>query len=407
MKRYATILLLSLLINLIPTLAAAEAPPARLVVDGIELKTEVPPTIINNRMMVPFRAIAEAMGVEVTWMAETQTIRANGQGKSLTLVLGETTAMVNGLAHEMDVAPQLVQNRTMVPARIFAESFGATVHWDGASMTANVWSAVRPMQTLAFYGLGSYEWRYYIPRFADVAFTWSMVDETGQLTLTEQPYYWPDGADEVLALARDARTDRFLTVISGDADDRVTNLVLDPEARERLAGQIVTVLSEQRLEGAVIDLEGLGFGREGAELESVREGYVALLRAVANRLHPLGKQVIAAVHPPNGWYPGYDYAAIAAQVDRVLIMAHDYNAAGSGEPEPLERVEEAIVQSVALMPSEKVLLGILMEHEDRTSVIQKVSLAKRYNLAGISIWIIKSLDQEEMEAIETLVSPAR
>jgi len=408
MKKYALILLLALLGTIVPAAAAAaEAPTARLIVDGIELIADVPPTIMNNRTLVPFRAIAEALGVSVTWHAESRSILASGQGKSLQLVLDQTTALVNGASRQMDVAPQLVRNRTMVPARLFAEAFGATVTWDAPTRTAYVRSAVRPMETLAFYGLGSYEWRHYIPRFAGVAYTWSMLDQSGQLTLTEVPYYWPEGADEVLTLAQESLTDRYLTVIAGDADDRVTNLVLDPAARERLAGQIEAVLTEQGLEGVVIDLEGLGLELEGTALERVREGYVALLESVSARLKPLRKQVIAAVHPPNGWYPGYDYTAIATSVDRVLIMAHDYNPAESTDPEPLDQVEEAVRMSVALIPPEKLLLGILMEHENRESVIQKVSLAKRYNLAGISIWILRSLDQEEMEAIETLVSPAR
>lgn len=412
MKRWIGLMMVGLLLlGAMPVTARAEqasAPDqqvtARVVVDGIELKTEVPPMLIGGRTMVPFRAIAEALGVAVQWQGESQTILATGQGKSLKLVVGEQTALVNGVEQRLDVAPQLVNNRTLVPARVFAEAFGAKVSWDGETRTATIWSAVRPMRTLAFYGLGSYEWRGFIQRFSDVAFTWASVTPDGELSLSQGEYYWPDGSGEVLKMAHEANTGSYLAVVQWDYDDRLTDLVRSPEARERFADQVETVVAENRLEGVVLDLEGLGWGREGEELEQIRQGYVALVKAVTDRLHPLRKEVIVAVHPPNGWYPGYDYKAIAQHADQVLLMAYPY---GGDEPEPLDKVEEAILMTLEEVPPEKVLLGILMEHENRQSVVQKVALAKKHGLQGIAIWIIKSLDRDEMEAIETLVTPLR
>lgn len=406
-RALALLSILFLLAVALPTAAEAEEVTARVVVDGIELKTEVPPTLIQNRTMVPFRAIAEAMGVQVEWQGESRTILAAGQGKSLKLVVGQREALVNGEKRGLDVEPQIVENRTLVPLRIFGEAFGARVAWDGATRTASVWSAVRPMRTLAFYGLGSYDWRGFIPRFSDVAFTWASVTPDGQLSLDQNEYYWPEGADEVLQMARDARVGRYLTVVEGDGDDRLTRLVLNPDAREQLAGQIARVVAEQKLEGVVLDLEGLGWGLDGEELARVRQGFVKLVETMKDKLHPLQKELIVAVLPPNGWYPGYDYGAIARVADQVLVMAYPYNPIGSADPEPLDQVEEAIRMSLQEMPAEKVLLGIMMEHENRETVIQKVALAKRHNLSGISIWILTSLDQAEMEAIDTLVTPQK
>jgi spore germination protein YaaH len=48
-----------------------------------------------------------------------------------------------------------------------------------------------------------------------------------------------------------------------------------------------------------------------------------------------------------------------------------------------------------------------VEHENAVTVAQKVSLAKRHNLSGIAIWILKSLDPAEMDAIDSLVTPLR
>ena len=41
----------------------------------------------------------------------------------------------NGEKITLDVPPQVVNDRTLVPARAVAESFGADVKWDGSTRT--------------------------------------------------------------------------------------------------------------------------------------------------------------------------------------------------------------------------------------------------------------------------------
>ncbi|NLG32310.1 MAG: copper amine oxidase N-terminal domain-containing protein, partial [Syntrophomonadaceae bacterium] len=48
---------------------------------------------------------------------------------------GSTTITVNGEAQTMDVAPEIVNNRTMLPARYVAEGLGYTVGWDPGTKT--------------------------------------------------------------------------------------------------------------------------------------------------------------------------------------------------------------------------------------------------------------------------------
>jgi len=48
--------------------------PIKIIVNGQELKTDVEPVIISDRVMVSVRAIAEALGKTVTWDANTRTV---------------------------------------------------------------------------------------------------------------------------------------------------------------------------------------------------------------------------------------------------------------------------------------------------------------------------------------------
>ena len=47
------------------------------------------------------------------------------------LTIGAKTALVFGQTKTNDVAPKIVNNRTMLPARFVAENLGADVLWDG------------------------------------------------------------------------------------------------------------------------------------------------------------------------------------------------------------------------------------------------------------------------------------
>ncbi len=98
------------------------------------------PEKVNGRVMVPFRAIAEALGVEVTYDAGKITAKKDGEtlsfalgGKQLTVTdsAGKTVKTV-----QLDTAPYKKGGRTYVPVRFFAEAFGLTVQWDQDMQTA-------------------------------------------------------------------------------------------------------------------------------------------------------------------------------------------------------------------------------------------------------------------------------
>lgn len=99
------------------------------------------PEKANNRTMVPFRAIAEALGAEVDYNAGAITAKKDGQtlafslgGKQLTITDNSTGKVIKTTA--VDSAPYKKKGRTYVPVRFFAEAFGLTVQWDQDMQTA-------------------------------------------------------------------------------------------------------------------------------------------------------------------------------------------------------------------------------------------------------------------------------
>ena len=51
---------------------------------------------------------------------------------------GKKQATVNGKTVTLDVAPQLLNDRTMVPLRFVVESLGAIVEWEDVTQTVTI-----------------------------------------------------------------------------------------------------------------------------------------------------------------------------------------------------------------------------------------------------------------------------
>ena len=110
-------------------------------VNGVAKIMDVAPYIKNSRTYVPVRYLAYALGVtesNVVWDAATNKVTITKGDKVAELTVGSTTITVNGEAQTMDVAPEITNSRTMLPARFVAEGLGATVGWDAASNTVYV-----------------------------------------------------------------------------------------------------------------------------------------------------------------------------------------------------------------------------------------------------------------------------
>lgn len=89
------------------------------------------PELLEGRTLVPLRSIFEAMGADVDWDDATSTAIAKRDGVTVTIQIGASEIYKNGKAISLDVPAQLMNGRTMVPARAIVEAFGADVEWNG------------------------------------------------------------------------------------------------------------------------------------------------------------------------------------------------------------------------------------------------------------------------------------
>jgi hypothetical protein len=107
----------------------------RVFIDGRPASFDVPPTIIQGRVLVPLRGIFEQMGATVDYDAATQHIVAIRGGQTVELTVGSRQARVNNSPVLLDVPAFTINGRTMVPLRFISESLGAGVQWVAANET--------------------------------------------------------------------------------------------------------------------------------------------------------------------------------------------------------------------------------------------------------------------------------
>lgn len=91
------------------------------------------PIIQNGRTLVPIRAIIEAMNGTVDWNESERKVTLNANGHNVQMWLGKKEFIVDGVTKQMDIAPDTINDRTMLPIRFATENVGCQIEWIGST----------------------------------------------------------------------------------------------------------------------------------------------------------------------------------------------------------------------------------------------------------------------------------
>lgn len=140
MKKIWTLLFAAILI--VPLLlqpATAQAAKAITInVDGVQLKTDQPPAMIQGRVMLPLRAIFEALDASVNWDQKNQTVTGIKGDTTVVLKIKSKVATINNQTVTLDVPAQILKGRTMVPVRFVSEALGQEVDWNSEKQLVSI-----------------------------------------------------------------------------------------------------------------------------------------------------------------------------------------------------------------------------------------------------------------------------
>lgn len=150
-------------------------------------------------------------------------------------------------------------------------------------------------------------------------------------------------------------------VLTAKSFDQATldRLSSDPTAADRLGSQLVQAIQAKAMDGANLDLEGLG----GAD----RVGLARLVGAVSARLHAANPhwQVTVDTYTSSASNPNdfFDVPALARVTDGLFVMAYDMESSGAASPNsPLNYYAANIAQAMTAYrwaaPSSKIILGL-------------------------------------------------
>ncbi len=134
MRKFVSIILAVIMVLGSMSMVMA-ADDIKITIDGEAKTFDVMPQIIDGRTLVPMRAIFESLGAEVGWDEATKTASGKTATTTVSLTIDKKAAKVNNKVVALDVAAQIIEGRTMVPARFVAESLGCKVDWDAATRT--------------------------------------------------------------------------------------------------------------------------------------------------------------------------------------------------------------------------------------------------------------------------------
>lgn len=140
MKKIWTLLFaVMLIVPLVLQPATAQAAKAITInVDGVQLKTDQPPAMIQGRVMLPLRAIFEALNASVNWNPKTQTVTGIKGDTTVVLKIKSKTATINNQTVTLDVPAQVLKGRTMVPVRFVSEALGQDVDWNSEKQQVSI-----------------------------------------------------------------------------------------------------------------------------------------------------------------------------------------------------------------------------------------------------------------------------
>ena len=95
------------------------------VANGSAYTSDVAPYVVNGRTFVPVRAFAEATGAKVEYDAATQVITITAEGLTAQMTIGSNILTVNGETVVMDAAAAVTaEGRTVLPVRYAGQALG-------------------------------------------------------------------------------------------------------------------------------------------------------------------------------------------------------------------------------------------------------------------------------------------
>ena len=106
--------------------------------NGSESLLDLAPVILNGRTLIPVRAFVEAVGGDVKWDSTEGRVDLIFMDKKIQIWVNSKSATIDGSSMELDVPVNIMNNRAMIPLRFVMENFGFKVFWNESLKTITI-----------------------------------------------------------------------------------------------------------------------------------------------------------------------------------------------------------------------------------------------------------------------------
>lgn len=130
LKKILQVLSILMTILLLFSYAYAYESDIKIYCDGVLLQTDSPPVLASDRTFVPIRHVMTAFGADVKWVERLREVIVTKSDTTIRLSVDKNTAWINGAPIYVDSAPFIVNDRVMVPLRLIAENLEYEVTYD-------------------------------------------------------------------------------------------------------------------------------------------------------------------------------------------------------------------------------------------------------------------------------------
>ena len=134
-----TAILLNVSLLLFSSVCYAGSDDIKVYINNNRINYDTMPININNRIVVPVRATFDALGADIEWFGEIQTVIATSGSTLIALKIDNPLLIVSDVQTqgiktiELDSPPVLLNSKTMIPLRAVAEIFDYQVNWSEAN----------------------------------------------------------------------------------------------------------------------------------------------------------------------------------------------------------------------------------------------------------------------------------
>lgn len=352
------------------------------------------------------------------------TVYAETTMQTIQVLFNYVNLQVNGKNVQVDNI--LYNGTTYAPVRAVAEMLGKEVSWDQVTRTASINDKVeniepttgksdveKELELHTFYAINSYEqFKMFlknksIQNINSLSFGWSRMeyDEENDkvflnmTTLNRNDFYVPYGFNEPLDYAKQYNISTQLSVYA----DKDIGSILDH--KDSAIQQIVGSITGKEIYGENITFDGVVIDFEGLE-EKDSQSFIMFLKDLKEELVKKNKKLYVTV-PPRLWNSAYNYREIGHVADKIIIMAHDYDAKAL---ESTYLFNEIVY--TPLTPISKIRQALLDITDEENGVTQKDKILLQINF-GSAQWKVKegklydgdmSEDSEDNEEVNIIYS---